>query len=128
MKLSICAAAVIFVVGSAGFAAAQGTGLPGLPNIGAAPDSSMAHNGAGVFHGNYCGVGDRGVGLPPTDALDRACMHHDACTPSGGLPSCGCNARFKRETHAVAVSRHTPDDLRALASTVEAGIPLIPCR
>ena len=84
--------------------------------------------GAGVFHGNYCGVGDNGPGLPPTDPLDSACMHHDACTPAGGFPSCACNARFMSEVRAVARSARVPDGLRAEAGIVAAAIPIIPCR
>lgn len=105
--------------------ARQGGGfLEGGPGTGA--ELSIARN-AGVFHGNYCGPGDNGPGLPPTDALDLACMHHDACTPEGGIPSCACNARFARETRAVVNSSRQPDDLRALAGLVEAAIPVIPC-
>ncbi|MCW6510431.1 hypothetical protein [Lichenifustis flavocetrariae] len=91
-------------------------------------DADAAPRVNGVFHGNYCGIGDNGPGLPPTDALDAACMHHDACTPSGGLPTCGCNARFQREIHQVATSPREPEDLRLLARTMEASIPLILCR
>lgn len=104
------------------FAHAQDVTVPGMPGA-----EDLPHKVNGVFHGNYCGIGDNGPGLPPTDALDSACMHHDACTPSGGIPSCECNANFRRETHAVAVSPDEPDDLKALASTVEAAIPVIPC-
>ena len=83
--------------------------------------------GAGVFHGNYCGLGDNGPGLPAVDALDLACEHHDACTPSGGVATCACNARFARETQHAADSTSQPEDLRALAGIVEGGIAFIPC-
>ncbi|MBE7219387.1 MAG: hypothetical protein INR64_13010 [Caulobacteraceae bacterium] len=96
--------------------------VPGMPGADRLPPGVN-----GVFHGNYCGLGDKGPGLPPTDALDEACMHHDACTPSGGVPSCACNAAFRRETHAVAIGADQPDDLKALAGMVEAAIPVIPC-
>ncbi len=82
----------------------------------------------GVIHGIYCGLGDKGPGLPPTDALDRACLHHDACTHPGREQSCACNARFVREAHAVSLSRREPGDERALAVLVEAAIPAAPCR
>ncbi|MGT2489355.1 hypothetical protein ACU4GA_32515 [Methylobacterium oryzae CBMB20] len=49
--------------------------------------------GKELFHGNYCGKGQRGEGLPPTDALDAACMRHDACYVAAGYRSCGCDAR-----------------------------------
>lgn len=102
--------------------AAQDVIFPGMPGA-----EDAAHGANGVFHGNYCGLGNNGPGLPPTDALDEACMHHDACTPTGHLPSCACNATFRRESHAVAVSPDEPDDLKALAAMVEAAVPVIPC-
>ena len=86
--------------------------------------------GALLFHGNYCGPGSRGS-LPPVDALDRACMHHDACSPdagSGRLPSCGCNRRLRAEALTVAHGRHQPDDLRITAQSVADGATLLPCR
>ena len=105
-----------------GPAHAQDAPSPDVPGA-----EGLSHAPNGVFHGNYCGVGDNGPGLPPTDALDNACMHHDACTPGGGIPSCECNATFRRETHAVAVSPDASDDLKTLAGVVEAAIPVIPC-
>ncbi|TGE00325.1 hypothetical protein EU555_09100 [Methylobacterium nonmethylotrophicum] len=83
-----------------------------------------------VFHGNYCGPGSRGPGLPPVDALDAACMRHDACTPprGRGLPTCSCHARLQREAEAVARNPRNPDDLRSLAGLVSAGATQLPCR
>ena len=43
--------------------------------------------GQELFHGNYCGKGQRGEGLPPTDALDAACMRHEACYEAAGYHS-----------------------------------------
>ncbi len=86
--------------------------------------------GAFVFHGNYCGPGSRGAGLPPVDALDEACMHHDACSPpfGKGLPSCGCNARLTREAALIARRPGTPDDLRIAAEFVSEGAKALACR
>ena len=72
-------------------------------------------NGELVFHGNYCGLGNR-ARAAPVDALDRACMHHDACTPSGKSPSCECNARLVEEASAVARDPAQPAELKSLAS------------
>lgn len=86
--------------------------------------------GALLFHGNYCGPGNRAP-LPPVDALDRACMHHDACSPdtgSGRLPTCGCNRRLRAEALRVARSPRQPDDLRLTAQSVADGATLLPCR
>lgn len=85
--------------------------------------------GALVFHGNYCGPGSRGTGLPPTDALDRACMHHDACSPPAGqgLPTCSCNDRLEREASLVAHSPRIRDDLRSTAEFVAMGAKVMAC-
>jgi tRNA(fMet)-specific endonuclease VapC len=78
-----------------------------------------------LIHGNYCGPGNNAP-LPPIDALDLACAHHDACTPDGGLPSPACNARLRREADAVAHDPRQPEDLRALAGIVALGAGLMP--
>ena len=41
--------------------------------------ASEAVSGRDLYHGNYCGHGNRGPGLPPTDELDAACKRHDEC-------------------------------------------------
>lgn len=95
---------------------------PGLD----APD--LAH-GALLFHGNYCGPGNRGPHAAPVDALDRACMRHDACTPEApALPSCACNTRLRRDADLIARNPRQPDDLRSLARAVADGATLLPCR
>ncbi|MFB0493574.1 hypothetical protein ABIE45_006230 [Methylobacterium sp. OAE515] len=70
-----------------------------------------------LIHGNYCGPGNNAP-LPPIDALDAACAHHDACTPDVGLPSKACNLRLEREAEAVARDPRQPDDVRSLAGFV----------
>jgi hypothetical protein len=82
--------------------------------------------GAGLIHGNYCGVGSR-PGTRPVDALDAACMHHDACTRSGGLPTCSCNARLQQEADAVARNPAQPPDIQFLASLTAAAAALLIC-
>jgi len=72
-------------------------------------------NGELVFHGNYCGTGNR-AGSDPIDALDLACMRHDACTPTGKVQSCACNARLAKEAGAVARDSRQPAELRSLAT------------
>jgi hypothetical protein len=68
-----------------------------------------------VFHGNYCGVGNR-AGTEPIYALDMACMHHDACTPTGKAQSCACNARLAEEAGAVARDPTQTAELQSLAT------------
>ncbi|MFE1600308.1 hypothetical protein [Methylobacterium sp. ID0610] len=78
-----------------------------------------------LIHGNYCGPGNNAP-LPPVDALDRACAHHDACTPDGGLPSPACNARLAREADRIARDPRQPEDLRALAGMIALGAGVMP--
>ena len=72
-------------------------------------------NGELVFHGNYCGAGNR-AGAEPIDALDVACMHHDACTPTGKVQSCACNAKLAEEAGAVALDPTQTAELKSLAT------------
>lgn len=78
-----------------------------------------------LIHGNYCGPGNNAP-LPPIDALDAACARHDACTPSHGLPSQGCNLRLQREAELVSRDPRQPEDLRALAGLIATTATLIP--
>jgi hypothetical protein len=78
-----------------------------------------------LIHGNYCGPGNNAP-LPPIDALDAACARHDACTPSGGLPSQACNLRLQREATMISRDPRQPDDVRSLAGLVAATATLIP--
>lgn len=97
----------------------------------AAPDlGNGLPQGALVFHGNYCGPGSRGAGLPPVDALDRACMHHDACSPpvGQGLPTCACNDRLAREAGLVARSPRISDEQRSAAEFVALGAKALACQ
>jgi hypothetical protein len=98
----------------------------GLSGLG----GSSLDRGALLFHGNYCGPGNRAP-APPIDALDAACMHHDACSPdigSGRVPACGCNRRLRYEATMVARDPRQPDDLRKTAQSVADGALLLPCR
>jgi len=80
---------------------------------------------AALIHGNYCGLGNNAP-LPPIDALDAACAHHDACTPMGGLPSRACNLRLQAMTDRISRDPRQPDDIRALAGFMSAGAALLP--
>ena len=78
-----------------------------------------------LLHGNYCGPGNRPG--PPVDALDAACMRHDACMPAKGLPSCDCMTRLQHEAEAVAHNPAEPPDVQILASATAAGAALTLC-
>ena len=92
-----------------------------LPRIDAA-------RGALLIHGNFCGPGNRGPGYPPVDALDAACMRHDACTPlPGNLPHCACRDRLHVEAGRVAHNPATPRAIRDTAQFISDGALLLPC-
>lgn len=80
-----------------------------------------------LIHGNYCGPGNNGPGMKPVDALDAACMRHDACTPDFGLPACGCHRQLKRDVSLIAASPRQPQDIRILASLIAQGSDLMMC-
>lgn len=80
-----------------------------------------------LVHGHYCGPGNDGMNVAPIDALDAACRKHDACTPDGGLPSCGCNRALKLDAARLAASPRVPEDERMMAGLVAQATDLIPC-
>jgi hypothetical protein len=96
---------------------------PAKPSI--AGGSGQADQAPLLLHGNYCGPGNRPG--PPVDALDTACMHHDACMPSTGLPSCGCMTRLQHEAEAVARNPAELPDIQILATATAAGAALTLC-
>ena len=124
-RFAVATVIALGLAGAAGPALAQtAVGPPEIGDLGGGlPRGSL------VFHGNYCGPGNRGPGLAPVDALDAACMHHDACSPAfgRGLPSCACNERLHREAAVVADDPATPDDVRAAADFVAAGAGVLRC-
>lgn len=87
---------------------------------------AVATDGATLIHGNYCGAGNR-PGKPPIDALDLACMNHDACSPTGGMPTCECNARLRAEAYAVSQDPRQTPELRSLASLTAAAAAVMMC-
>lgn len=81
-----------------------------------------------LIHGHYCGPGNDGPSVAPVDALDAACMRHDACMPDVGLPSCGCHRRLKRDASLIAASLRHSEDIRMLAGLIARGSDLMMCR
>ena len=90
-------------------------------------DGHHIDHGGLLFHGNYCGPGSR-PGTRPVDALDAACMRHDACARFNALPSCACNARLQYEAAAVARDPAQRPDIQFLASITAAGAGLLLCQ
>ncbi len=90
-------------------------------------DVTALQRGPLLIHGNYCGIGNR-PGSVPIDALDTACMHHDACTTDGKLPSCACDDRLRLESTAIANDPGETPDLRALAAATAASMSVLVCK
>ncbi|MGU3360664.1 hypothetical protein ACLBWX_10045 [Methylobacterium sp. M6A4_1b] len=83
--------------------------------------------GTFLIHGNYCGPGNRSP-LPPIDALDVACMHHDICSPPRGqIATCACNDRLHTEAEAVSEDPAQPRSLRDTAGFVADTALVLPC-
>ena len=91
-------------------------------------DLSQVVAGKELFHGNYCGKGQRGEGLPPTDDLDAACMRHDACYDTAGYRSCACDAALKREATVVADGSRAALEVRRRALSVVEATAAMDCR
>lgn len=122
--LRICAVAVLSAwIGLATVPQARSAETQGKPSMAAGPQIDP---GAGLIHGNYCGVGGRS-GARPVDALDAACMRHDACTSDAGLSPCSCNQRLQREADAVARNPAQPPDIQLVASLTAAAAALLIC-
>ena len=100
-----------------------------LPSVTAAVRSEVRalRSGPLLIHGNYCGIGNR-PGSEPIDSLDIACMHHDACTHTGSLPSCACDDRLRAEATAVARDPATPPDVQAVAIATAASMTVLLCK
>lgn len=97
---------------------------PPLPKA----DLAQVLEGKALFHGNYCGAGQRGEGLPPTDDLDAACLRHDACFDAAGHRSCACNVRLEREAAAVSERPGLSRQVRERALSVAQAAEVMACQ
>ena len=93
------------------------------------PGGSVADavSGRDLYHGNYCGYGNRGYDKPPVDDLDAACMRHDQCFDQTNR-SCGCNAALKVDAYKVSEMRSASRELRMRAASVIESIAGMKCR
>ncbi|HEY8564718.1 MAG TPA: hypothetical protein VIL65_04405 [Beijerinckiaceae bacterium] len=94
------------------------------------PGGSIADTltGKDLYHGNYCGHGSKGTGLPAADDLDAACQRHDACYDQAGYRSCACDAKLRDEVLALAGRRNLSEVMRSRAETIAAAADLMECR
>lgn len=90
-------------------------------------DIKALRRGPLLIHGNYCGIGNR-PGAPPVDALDAACMRHDACTHTNDLPSCRCDDRLRAEADEIAHDPASRPEIVALATAMSASMAVLVCK
>lgn len=102
----------------------------GTPQEAPPPKGDLANvlTGKELFHGNYCGAGQRGADLPPTDALDAACQRHDACYDAAGHRSCACDQALRREATAVSERPDVPLEVRRRSLSVAEAADAMNCR
>lgn len=92
------------------------------------PGGSVADavSGRDLYHGNYCGYGNRGYDRAPVDELDAACMRHDQCFDATNR-SCSCNAALKVDAFRVSEMRSASRELRVRAASVIESISGMKC-
>lgn len=86
-----------------------------------------AVTGRDLYHGNYCGVGQRGEDLAPTDDLDAACLRHDACYAQAGYRSCACDRTLRRDAAIVSERPSVPLQIRQRALNVAEAAEVMGC-
>ncbi len=94
------------------------------------PGGSVSNSisGRDLYHGNYCGHGNRGEGVAPTDELDAACKRHDDCYGAARRRSCACDAVLKREALVLANTARLSRVLRARAASVAEAADFMGCQ
>ena len=84
--------------------------------------------GSDLYHGNYCGKGDRGPGRDAADELDAACKRHDACYDRLGRDACECDNALRGEALGVAQLTRLSREVRARAASVAEAFDLMRCK
>src|SRR5947208_15457135 len=67
-------------------------------------------DGGWLFHGNYCGPGNR-PGTRPVDALGAAFLPYGACGRFNAAPRCTCNGRPQSSGTAGAAGPAQHEDI-----------------
>jgi hypothetical protein len=91
-------------------------------------DAAAAVAGRDLYHGNYCGRGNRGEDKVAADELDEVCRRHDACYETAGHRSCNCDRRLKAEALAVSKLASLSREVRARAASVVQAADLMGCQ
>lgn len=89
-------------------------------------DIGAVATGENLYHGNFCGPGDRGAEKEPTDVLDEACRRHDLCYEETDR-SCECDATLRREALGVAADPSQSRELRKRAAIVSQSTDIMTC-
>ena len=89
-------------------------------------DAAAAIRGRDLYHGNFCGLGNRGDDLVSADPLDEVCKRHDECFERTNR-SCSCNEPLRREAYRVAELKTASRELRSRAASIVQAAPAIPC-
>ncbi len=84
--------------------------------------------GRKLYHGNFCGHGNRGPELEPVDLLDAACKRHDECYDKAQYRSCYCDRLLKQDALKAADAPDLPAEVRARAGTVAQAAELMDCK
>lgn len=84
--------------------------------------------GRDLYHGNYCGYGNRGSDLPPVDELDAVCKRHDECYDAAQRRSCRCDRALKRDALAIANAARFSRELRARAASIAEAAEVMDCQ
>lgn len=96
--------------------------------------SAMAQGAAGarmgpapLFHGHWCGAGDRNR-ASPVDVLDAACRAHDLCYERVGRNACDCDRAFLEATAKLIRNMRVEESIRSKAATANSLFSAAPCR
>lgn len=86
----------------------------------------VAQPPAPLFHGHWCGAGDRNRAAP-VDAFDAACRAHDLCYERVGRNACSCDRVFLRATARLVKDPSTDESIRGKAATANSLFSAAPC-
>jgi len=97
------------------------------PSVAAAPRAALGGEAqAPLFHGHWCGAGDRDRAAP-VDAFDAACRAHDLCYERVGRNACSCNRAFLKATARLVKDPGTEESIRSKAATANSLFSAAPC-
>lgn len=78
------------------------------------------------FHGNWCGPGHSGPGVP-IDAVDEACCRHDQCFCAEGYDDCACNRQAMLRMPGAVVDSSTSPHGKVVGNLIAGALAGAPC-